>query len=277
MTEGVFKSMAPVAEGDFDAMAPDNVSPLVAWLASAASAGVTGRMFEVEGGKVGIATGWQHGPTRDKGDRWEPEELGPVIAELLAEVPGVVFRCTACSRTGAALGTRVIQAVPRWRRTCAMGTTARTARALRADNEARCRHILDRSGLLEVDDLDWSAVGAVELDQGVLDTLVYMRDVEGFTDSYVAGIGADRTTLSDPLVRDFLAVWQAEEAVHSQAITRFLDAYSEARGTEVPPLQPSPASDIPRYERVLMHVGGPVGTLVAAATWPGAPPTSCSP
>jgi NAD(P)-dependent dehydrogenase (short-subunit alcohol dehydrogenase family) len=87
MTEGVFDTMAPVAAGEFDAMAPENVSPLVAWLASSESAGVTGRMFEVEGGKVGIATGWQHGPTRDKGDRWEPGELGPVIAELLAEAP----------------------------------------------------------------------------------------------------------------------------------------------------------------------------------------------
>ena len=87
MTEGVFDSMAPVADGEFDAMSPDNVSPLVAWLASAESAGVTGRMFEVEGGKLGIATGWQHGPTKDKGDRWDPSELTPVIAELLAQAP----------------------------------------------------------------------------------------------------------------------------------------------------------------------------------------------
>jgi NAD(P)-dependent dehydrogenase (short-subunit alcohol dehydrogenase family) len=88
MTEGVFTDMmAAVDAGQFDAMAPENVAPLVAWLASTESAGVTGRMFEVEGGKVGIATGWQHGPTRDKGARWEPEELGPVIAELLAEAP----------------------------------------------------------------------------------------------------------------------------------------------------------------------------------------------
>jgi NAD(P)-dependent dehydrogenase (short-subunit alcohol dehydrogenase family) len=88
MTEGVFTEMMAEADaGQFDAMAPENVSPLVAWLASTDSAGVTGRMFEVEGGKVGIATGWQHGPTRDKGDRWEPEELGPVVRELLAEAP----------------------------------------------------------------------------------------------------------------------------------------------------------------------------------------------
>jgi NAD(P)-dependent dehydrogenase (short-subunit alcohol dehydrogenase family) len=88
MTEGVFTDMmAAVDDGAFDAMAPENVAPLVAWLVSSESAGVTGRMFEVEGGKVGIATGWQHGPTRDKGARWEPAELGPVIAELLAEAP----------------------------------------------------------------------------------------------------------------------------------------------------------------------------------------------
>jgi len=88
MTEGVFtEMMAEVGEDQFDAMAPENVAPLVAWLVSTESAGVSGRMFEVEGGKVGIATGWQHGPSRDKGARWEPEELGPVIAELLAEAP----------------------------------------------------------------------------------------------------------------------------------------------------------------------------------------------
>ncbi|MEQ1788047.1 MAG: SDR family oxidoreductase, partial [Acidimicrobiales bacterium] len=89
MTEGVFTEMmaTPDAPDAFDAMAPENVSPLVAWLASAQSAHVTGRMFEVEGGKVGIATGWQHGPTSDKGDRWEAAELGAIVDDLLAQAP----------------------------------------------------------------------------------------------------------------------------------------------------------------------------------------------
>ena len=88
MTEGVFtEMMASVGEDQFDAMAPENVSPLVAWLASRESAHVTGRMFEVEGGKVGIATGWQHGPTVDKGARWEAAELGAVVDDLLAQAP----------------------------------------------------------------------------------------------------------------------------------------------------------------------------------------------
>jgi NAD(P)-dependent dehydrogenase (short-subunit alcohol dehydrogenase family) len=89
MTEGVFTEMmaTPDAPDAFDAMAPENVSPLVAWLVSSQSAHVTGRMFEVEGGKVGIATGWQHGPTVDKGDRWDAAELGPVVDDLLAKAP----------------------------------------------------------------------------------------------------------------------------------------------------------------------------------------------
>jgi NAD(P)-dependent dehydrogenase (short-subunit alcohol dehydrogenase family) len=88
MTEGVFtEMMAEVDGGAFDAMAPENVSPLVAWLASSASAHVTGRVFEVEGGKVGLATGFMHGPAVDKGARWEPAELTDVIAGLLEQAP----------------------------------------------------------------------------------------------------------------------------------------------------------------------------------------------
>jgi NAD(P)-dependent dehydrogenase (short-subunit alcohol dehydrogenase family) len=88
MTEEVFAAtMAPPPEGGFDAMAPENVSPLVVWLGSAESAGITGRVFEVEGGRIGVADGWQHGPTSDKGARWDPAEIGPVVRDLLAAAP----------------------------------------------------------------------------------------------------------------------------------------------------------------------------------------------
>jgi NAD(P)-dependent dehydrogenase (short-subunit alcohol dehydrogenase family) len=87
MTETVFaEAMRAPAEG-FDAMNPANVSPLVVWLGSSESAGVTGRMFEVEGGTVGIADGWQHGPRVDKGERWRPADIGPVVAQLLEDAP----------------------------------------------------------------------------------------------------------------------------------------------------------------------------------------------
>jgi NAD(P)-dependent dehydrogenase (short-subunit alcohol dehydrogenase family) len=87
MTEQAFAETMAAPDSGFDAMAPENVSPLVVWLGSAESAHVTGRVFEIEGGTVSVADGWQHGPSRDKGRRWEPNELGPVIDELLAEAP----------------------------------------------------------------------------------------------------------------------------------------------------------------------------------------------
>jgi NAD(P)-dependent dehydrogenase (short-subunit alcohol dehydrogenase family) len=89
MTETVFADMmaAPTEAGAFDAMAPGNVAPLVVWLGSPQSAHVTGRVFEVEGGKVAVADGWQHGAAVDKGARWDPAELGPVVDDLLAKAP----------------------------------------------------------------------------------------------------------------------------------------------------------------------------------------------
>jgi NAD(P)-dependent dehydrogenase (short-subunit alcohol dehydrogenase family) len=69
----------------FDAFAPENVSPLVVWLGSAQSAGVTGRVFNVAGGAISVAEGWSHGPSIDKSDRWDPSELGDVVPELVAK------------------------------------------------------------------------------------------------------------------------------------------------------------------------------------------------
>ena len=63
--------MAEVDTG-FDAMEPDNISPLVVWLGSAESRDVTGRVFEIEGGVLSVCDGWQHGPRIDKDRRWEP-------------------------------------------------------------------------------------------------------------------------------------------------------------------------------------------------------------
>jgi NAD(P)-dependent dehydrogenase (short-subunit alcohol dehydrogenase family) len=87
MTEGAFaEMMAPVSEG-FDAMAAENVSPLVVWLGSADSAGVSGRVFEVEGGKISVCDGWQHGEPIDKGARWDPADVGDAVRQLIAQAP----------------------------------------------------------------------------------------------------------------------------------------------------------------------------------------------
>ncbi|MFD0687405.1 SDR family oxidoreductase [Actinomadura fibrosa] len=88
MTEEVFaQTMAAPAEGEFDAMAPENVSPLVVWLGSAESRGVTGRVFEVEGGRICVMDAFRHGPSADKGARWDPSEIGEVVGGLLAQAP----------------------------------------------------------------------------------------------------------------------------------------------------------------------------------------------
>jgi NAD(P)-dependent dehydrogenase (short-subunit alcohol dehydrogenase family) len=86
MTEGVFDTMAAVESG-FDAMDPSNVSPLVVWLGSDAAHSVTGRVFEVEGGQLSVASGWRHGTVIDKGARWDPAEIGSAIETLIADAP----------------------------------------------------------------------------------------------------------------------------------------------------------------------------------------------
>ncbi|MGV0633811.1 SDR family oxidoreductase [Mycolicibacillus trivialis] len=85
MTETVFAEMMATQDAEFDAMAPENVSPLLAWLASVEARDVTGKVFEVEGGLIRVAEGWAHGPQVDKGARWDPAELGPIVTDLLAK------------------------------------------------------------------------------------------------------------------------------------------------------------------------------------------------
>jgi NAD(P)-dependent dehydrogenase (short-subunit alcohol dehydrogenase family) len=70
--------------GEFHWTDPDNVSPLVVWLASSQSASVTGRVFEVMGGRIGVVEGWARGPFVDSRDHWDPAALGAVVPDLVA-------------------------------------------------------------------------------------------------------------------------------------------------------------------------------------------------
>jgi NAD(P)-dependent dehydrogenase (short-subunit alcohol dehydrogenase family) len=93
MTERTFADTMTAPGSGFDAMAPENVSPLVVWLGSAASTGVTGRVFETEGGRITVMEGWRPGPSADRKGRWSPAEAGEQTRKLLAqaEVPGAVY------------------------------------------------------------------------------------------------------------------------------------------------------------------------------------------
>ena len=87
MTEnlGMGAAAAEQKPEQFQSLAPENVAPLVVWLASPEAASVTGRVFNVAGGRISVAEGWHAGPGVDKGDRWEPGELGQVVPDLVAK------------------------------------------------------------------------------------------------------------------------------------------------------------------------------------------------
>ena len=88
-------AIAPVArtrmtEGAFDTSAmpvPADNSPVVAWLCSEEAADVTGRVIEIEGGRITLETGWRHGPAADRGARWDAADVGPALRRLIAEGP----------------------------------------------------------------------------------------------------------------------------------------------------------------------------------------------
>jgi hypothetical protein len=80
----VFADEMSRKENGFDIYAPENTAPLAAWLVSPDSAGVTGQVFELKGGRVHLSQGWTDSPAEDKGARWSPAELGPVVRRLIA-------------------------------------------------------------------------------------------------------------------------------------------------------------------------------------------------
>ena len=67
------------------ARSPENVAPLVAWLASAESKGITGRVFNIGGGRLSVAEGWVAGPGIERDGLFETEELGAIVPGLVSE------------------------------------------------------------------------------------------------------------------------------------------------------------------------------------------------
>lgn len=95
MTEEVFAGDMAAPDSGFDAKSPDNVAPLVVWLGSDQTS-VNGRVFEIDGGQLTLMDGFRHGPMIDKGDRWDPAELGAVVADLTSktDTPEPVYGTT---------------------------------------------------------------------------------------------------------------------------------------------------------------------------------------
>ena len=80
-TPGLGEVVAAPADG-FDVWDPANVSPLVAYLATA-DCEITGRTFFVQGGTVRVMEPWHMGERLEQADRW-------TIAALAEQVPGIL-------------------------------------------------------------------------------------------------------------------------------------------------------------------------------------------
>ena len=77
-------------ENGFDQFAPENVAPLVAFLASDSAAHISGQVFLVFGGQVQLMKPWTAGPTIDRGERWSVGELDAEIGKLFTEHPSAI-------------------------------------------------------------------------------------------------------------------------------------------------------------------------------------------
>ena len=81
MTENL--QPTPPTDEEREAQSPRWIAPIVTWLASAESKGVTGRVFEASGRTFAIAEGWVRGPSQAPVD--DPTRLGPIVEELLGK------------------------------------------------------------------------------------------------------------------------------------------------------------------------------------------------
>jgi NAD(P)-dependent dehydrogenase (short-subunit alcohol dehydrogenase family) len=81
MTENL--QPTPPTDEEREAQSPRWIAPIVTWLASAESKGVTGRVFEASGRSFAVAEGWVRGPSHAPVD--DPTRLGPIVEELLGK------------------------------------------------------------------------------------------------------------------------------------------------------------------------------------------------
>ncbi len=82
-SDGVADMFAkPEDEDQFDEMAPENISPVVAYLASDKAQDISGHVFSSRGGRLELLQTWQPANALDIGKKWTVEEIDQKIREL---------------------------------------------------------------------------------------------------------------------------------------------------------------------------------------------------
>lgn len=81
MTEDLISE--EITEEVREARSPKWIAPIVTWLASTESRGITGRVFEANGKLLAVAEGWERGPTIPA--IADPTEIGSAVADLVSQ------------------------------------------------------------------------------------------------------------------------------------------------------------------------------------------------
>jgi NAD(P)-dependent dehydrogenase (short-subunit alcohol dehydrogenase family) len=82
MTEEL--GMGQADDATKETLSPRHIAPIVCWLASSESSGVTGRVFDVSGRMLSVSEGWHRGPTIEGPDD-DPAVLGQAVLDLVAQ------------------------------------------------------------------------------------------------------------------------------------------------------------------------------------------------
>lgn len=73
-----------------------------------------------------------------------------------------------------------------------------------------------------IDSIPWDEVKKHPLPEKFIPIILYMRDVEAFTDIYYKQL-VRTPTGQDPIIRKFMDRWLVEEATHAELLNRFLN------------------------------------------------------
>src|SRR5213075_973201 len=85
MTETVLGDFGAPPEGGFDEWDPENIGPVVAWLASDDSADVTGQVLVVFGGRVHLMQNWTMVSEIEQDERWTVEAIAARKHDLFGD------------------------------------------------------------------------------------------------------------------------------------------------------------------------------------------------